>query len=255
MNYYLTAIEGMQKLLNPDNEPLKHFKKQQYSVAFQQFYQDHLAVMDAIESLYNSVNDPAQMIANMAEALAEEASKKMNACKRRGEKDTCLMDMNMLMVVYILPMIKEFGGNSSAPLVEGLLAAWKKTFPKTNLQAASFEAIEKGFHKKFCYITTAVCEYFGKEDSCYELTLLRDYRDHYLASQEGGAELIDEYYDVAPSIVKHIGQQKNSEEIYHAIWSDYLSPCIEMIEGNQLEECKEKYVEMVYDLKERYFLH
>ena len=58
-----------------------------------------------------------------------------------------------------------------------VIGAWKEAFPKSALQATSFEEIEQGFRKKFCYITSAVCETFGKPDDCYELTLLRNYRD------------------------------------------------------------------------------
>ena len=126
-------------------------------------------------------------------------------------------------------------------------------FPKSNLQAADYEFIEKGFHKKFCYITTAVCETFQKPDDCYELTLLRNYRDQYLAALPEGEEIIRAYYDVAPTIVKHINRQKNAGEIYRDIWSDYLSPCIHMIEEGKNEECKDLYIKMVRDLQKEYF--
>ena len=164
------------------------------------------------------------------------------------------MDLNMSMAVFILPMVLEFKGNSSKPLSEKLTNSWKKAFPKSNIQAAEFSFIEEGFHKKFCYITTAVCESFGKADNCYELTLLRDYRDTYLASLPDGEALIEEYYDVAPSIVKHINQKASSHDIYYSIWEQYLSPCINMIEHGQMEECCELYKKMVYDLKDEYFL-
>lgn len=163
------------------------------------------------------------------------------------------MDLNMSMAVFVIPMVLEYKGNSSKPLSEKLLASWKRAFPKTNLQAAEFSFVEEGFHKKFCYITTAVCESFDKPDDCYELTLLRDYRDTYLASLPEGEALIQEYYDVAPSIVKHINQTETPHQIYRSIWEQYLSPCIQMIEHGRMEECRDLYEEMVYGLKDRYF--
>ena len=36
-----------------------------------------------------------------------------------------------------------------------------------------------------CYITTAVCEFYGKPDDCHELTQFRKFRDEWLAKQEG----------------------------------------------------------------------
>ncbi|MDY3250661.1 MAG: CFI-box-CTERM domain-containing protein, partial [Candidatus Choladocola sp.] len=138
-------------------------------------------------------------------------------------------------------------------LADKLVAGWKKQFPKTNIQAEEFQFIEKGFHKKFCYITTAVCETFGKSDDCYELTTLRDYRDNYLASLPEGEELIRMYYDVAPTIVKHINQKSDSGEIYRSIWDTYLAPCISMIEHHQLEDCRSHYEDMVHTLQKEYF--
>ena len=254
MNYYLTGIEGMPKLLDGCAEPLKYFKRNVYPDAFRRMYQEHVATFDAIENGYKSVIDKEQFLINMADALTAHAVEKVNACSRKNSREQMQMDLNMTMAVFVIPMVLEYKGNSSKPLAEKLLEAWKREFPKSNLQAADFDYIEKGFHKKFCYITTAVCESFGKSDDCYELTLLRDYRDTYLASLPDGQELIGEYYDVAPTIVKHINQQKDPAGIYRLIWKEYLAPCIEMIEDDRLEDCREHYEEMVRHLSDEYFI-
>ena len=138
-------------------------------------------------------------------------------------------------------MVLEYHGTSSEPLAAQMTASWQRRFPKAALKASEYTYIEAGFHKKFCYITTAVCETFGKPDDCYELMLLRDYRDGYLSALPEGDALIHTYYDVAPSIVKHINQRPDRKEIYRSIWDQYLSPCISMIESDQLSECKERY--------------
>lgn len=226
MNYYLTGIEGMPKLLDCCEDPFPYFKKNKYTDEFQRMYQQNFQTLDAIENGYNSVVDKEQFLINMAEALADHGAELVNSCKGKNKREQKLMDLNMAMAVFVFPMILEYKGNSSKPLVDKLLAAWKKNFPKANIQATDFEDIEKGFHKKFCYITTAVCESFGKADDCYELTLLRDYRDNYLAQAPDGAQMIQEYYDVAPTIVKHINQKDASREIYRQIWETYIGPCI-----------------------------
>jgi hypothetical protein len=254
MNYYLTGIEGMTELLDCCENPMQYFKKQTYAKEFQRIYQQNFQTFDAIENGYNAVIDKEQFLINMAEALVSHAVQKVNDCKRKSDRERVQMDLNLSMVVYVFPMILEFKGNSSQPLVDKLMEAWKREFPKSNIQATGFEDIEKGFHKKFCYITTAVCESFGKADNCYELTLLRDYRDNYLMSVPGGEQMIQEYYDVAPSIVKHINQKEGASEIYRSIWDTYLSPCIHMIEQGELEDCRVLYQEMVGTLREKYFL-
>ncbi len=103
-----------------------------------------------------------------------------------------------------------------------------------------------------CYITTAVCEMQNKPDDCYELTMFRKFRDEWLAEQPNGKDLIQEYYEIAPTIVNLIDKDKNRTEIYENINRQYLLPCLKLIEEQDYEECKEKYVAMVENLRKHY---
>ena len=163
------------------------------------------------------------------------------------------INQSLVMAGYLFPTLLKYGGTSSQPLVDHIQKAWKETFPKSNISAAPYENIEKGFHRKWCYITTAACQVRGMEDDCYELNLLRTYRDTYMAAQPDGARTIHDYYDIAPSIVKHIGARPDSEAIYNEIWEAYIAPCIRQIEEGQMQECMDTYTRMVLDLKEKYF--
>lgn len=255
MNFYLTGIEGMPKLLDCCNDdPMKYFSKKTYADAFHRMYQEHVPTFDAIEQGYLTVIDKEQFLTNMADALAAYGAQKYAACPKRSKRDHLMMDLNLTMAAFVLPMILEFHGESSGPLAQKATEAWKRQFPKSALKASEYRYIEEGFHKKFCYITTAVCESFGRQDDCYELRTLRSYRDGYLASRPDGAELIHLYYDVAPSIVKHINRRENRKEIYESIWEQYLAPCISMIEEGRLADCEQRYEEMVFTLKDQYFL-
>ncbi|GHU54664.1 hypothetical protein FACS1894132_09650 [Clostridia bacterium] len=61
--------------------------------------------------------------------------------------------------------------------------------------------------KSGCYITTAVCTSLEKPDDCYELTLLRNFRDTFLKNQPDGETLIKPYYEDAPRIVDKINKK------------------------------------------------
>lgn len=104
-----------------------------------------------------------------------------------------------------------------------------------------------------CFITTAVCDSFGKPDNCFELTAFRKFRDTWLAAQPDGKTLIAEYYAIAPRIVANINHLVDAKEIYKHIWQKYLAPCLNFIERGDNLSCKNKYVEMVSDLKSRFF--
>lgn len=96
-----------------------------------------------------------------------------------------------------------------------------------------------------CYITTAICEASGKADDCYELTILRKFRDEWLAKQPDGMYLINEYYETAPQIVSVINSLKNKERIYDFLGKNFLSKCIRYVEDNQMNDCKKCYMDMV----------
>lgn len=101
---------------------------------------------------------------------------------------------------------------------------------------------------KGCFITTAVCVYLGKPDDCEELTAFRFYRDTWLVKQPGGKELVEEYYRIAPELVKRMNESSEYASICQNLWDQYLVPCYHMILEEQYEECKIKYIDMVHYL-------
>ena len=246
------AKAGFPDMLLSIKDPIKDFNKKQYEDSFWAYETEHGAIMDIIEDAYMAAEEPQELLDLLAESLISRVVEKMEGKSRRKQEDMVL-SFNMGLVIYVDPALIEHNKASGTLLVDTMLKAWKKQFPKTNLKAADFATINSGFKRRFCYITTAVCNGLGKPDDCYELNLLREYRDNYLSRQPEGEELIRQYYDVAPTIVKHINKQKNSEEIYWTIWKDYLHPCIVCIENDENEVCKRLYRDMMDALARKYF--
>ncbi len=128
----------------------------------------------------------------------------------------------------------------------------------TGVDALAIQALEtlensqKQNQNDGCFITTAVCENFGKPDDCFELTAFRNFRDGWLTVQPDGKNLIAEYYAVAPRIVANINRAANPEKIYETIREKYLEPCLNFIMRGDNLSCKNKYVEMVTELKKIY---
>ena len=96
----------------------------------------------------------------------------------------------------------------------------------------------------FCFISTVICEYFGKNDDCIELTTLRKYRDNWLKKQPDGKHLITEYYNNAPLLVSKLKTSVNYEFYCRYLWHNYLQPCLLFIENRHFELCKVRYIEM-----------
>lgn len=254
MNFYITAVEGLPKMLLEIENPMGNFKRATYEGAFRRYCEQHRATLEAMENGYVQALDKEQYLINMADALVQAAEGQLKQKTKKNQRENLLLDFNFCLAVYVYPAVQEFHGEVSEAFVEQMSKAWKEAYPKTNVIPATFEQINGGFRRKFCYITTAVCTTMGKPDDCYELNRFRNFRDEYLMRTAEGEAIVREYYDIAPTIVKHIGQKTDSCEIYQGIWDKYLNPCLQMIEQERNEECEQLYMKMVRDLEKEYFI-
>ena len=135
-------------------------------------------------------------------------------------------------------------------------SGWDKAAARKEYDRRLYERTggRQGEERPPCFITTAVCDSFGKADDCYELTAFRKFRDNWLINQSDGKSLIDEYYNIAPKIVDKINSLSDSAEIYKNIWRGYLSECLKFIESGDNQQCKKVYISMVNTLKEKFLV-
>jgi predicted RNA-binding Zn-ribbon protein involved in translation (DUF1610 family) len=99
-----------------------------------------------------------------------------------------------------------------------------------------------------CFITTSTLLALSKSDDCYELNKFREFRDTYLSKV--APQLIDEYYEIAPSMVATLDNRDDKDHIYRALWDEYLLPCLKFIEESKYEETQKHYVSMVRHLEQ-----
>jgi hypothetical protein len=126
-------------------------------------------------------------------------------------------------------------------------SAPKPVAPKSAVPKSTSSSGSK--KNSICFITTAVCNYYGKADDCPELTALRWYRDNWLRNQPDGPALIAEYYATAPAIVMALEASAYYSEYCEKLWSAYIVPCLDLISQQRYEECKQLYTAMFYYIK------
>ena len=102
-----------------------------------------------------------------------------------------------------------------------------------------------------CFLTTAMCKYYGKSDDCTELNQLRHFRDTWMSSREDGRSLISEYYKIAPHIVAAIDKDNHPEQVYEMI-KNIIDQCLNLIKNGENIECMNVYKTMVADLASKY---
>jgi hypothetical protein len=99
-----------------------------------------------------------------------------------------------------------------------------------------------------CFITTACVTHKGLSDDCYELKVLRNFRDTYVTSREEGARLIKEYYNTAPLIIEKINSHENINEIYSGLYLE-IKKAVSLIENKMYSAAFELYCKIALDLK------
>lgn len=109
-----------------------------------------------------------------------------------------------------------------------------------------------GSNRGGCFITTAVCEYFGKKDDCYELTMLRSFRDNWLAEQKNGKLEISLYYDCAPKLVEKMKSSADYAATCEELMNEYIRPCVELIKKHKEEECRQLYIKGIQYMLNKY---
>ncbi len=231
---------------------IKKFNRKTYDEQFEALYSKHMNTLVEVENLYHLEDDSVEVLEDLATVFAEYAFQDIETMKKR-EKQIAVVDYNMAMVSYIFPMIDRRRDAFMSVFADKCVLSWNGKFPKTAIGKSTKAEIDGGFKNKLCYITTAVCESMNKADDCYELNLLREYRDGYLMNEsESGEQIVREYYDMAPTIVKRINREQDSVVIYQGIWDEYLHSCIQLIEENKMEETQELYSAMVRNLADKY---
>lgn len=226
------------------------FRKKHYASDMEEMLEKHSAFLqETIEQCEKS----EEMRDFVVSCIPEYALSRLREISSKRKRELAAFDYNLNMVAYFLPLLGEMESEIKEEFIRDITETWNKQIPDAKIAFSSYENIKKGFRRSvFCYITTAVCRSLGRPGDCYELNTLRDYRDSYLLSTDEGREMVQAYYNIAPTIVKRIDKKAEADEIYENIWKTYLSPCITMIENGENEKCRDLYSSMVRKLEARY---
>lgn len=85
------------------------------------------------------------------------------------------------------------------------------------------------------------------DDKCYELQILRWFRDNFVSQED-----IEHYYKTAPMIVAEIDKQLNSDNIYADIYQNVIIVCVRAIEQKNYDLAYNIYKENILNLEEQF---
>lgn len=238
----------IEQLLEIVTDPLKDFNKKKYPDKFEAYYEAALPVLEAcVRSANGDWTYNGRRLAEAAENKCVDAS--------RSKSKRLEVDLNLIMTIYLIPAVQRYLQADAPAVIDILIEQWKLVFPSSQIRSATYEQVMGGFKDRLCYITTAVCQSLQKADDCYELALLRDFRDQQLLCNEAGQKLVAHYYNTAPTIVNHIKRSREAKQIFQALYQSYIMPCIRLIEQQSYDQAISLYRQMVEELEGQYFIN
>ena len=176
----------------------QYFKRKLMKKHFRNVNENHREMLAKIIEVCEKAEDKDAVLEELSGAIPEYAHSQINVQKNRGKKEGLMVDYNMSMVTFVIPILGYSRNESCDRLIDLMIKKWNVKPMTMRIQKSEYEKMKNGFKSRLCYITTAVCASRNQRDDCYELNLLRDYRDRYLAADRKGEALIEEYYNVAP---------------------------------------------------------
>jgi len=105
----------------------------------------------------------------------------------------------------------------------------------------SSSSSDKSSSSKSCLVSSACVEAMSLSDNCFELNTLRKFRDSYLINIPNGNSEINNYYQIAPTIVNKIYQLQNPMEYLKITYHSLVLPCVRLIIEGKNEEAFSHY--------------
>ncbi|NLC04225.1 MAG: hypothetical protein GX787_08120 [Tissierellia bacterium] len=99
-----------------------------------------------------------------------------------------------------------------------------------------------------CYLTTAMVGYFNKADDGIELTAMRELRSH---SGYKYQDVLEEYAQISPIIIRGIEQSEDRDYYYNMI-KDVVDNIVIWGANEEWEKAETAYLDLYYYLKERF---
>ena len=241
-------------LFNEKDTYLGKFNRNEYRSSFKEYCAANSEIYSEINALLaeNAENTCFDRISGMMIEAGDQCVKEVSKRNAASEQQK----LNLFVVSYVIlgflescPADKK---DRTRDCMDYLCTSWAGHFKDSRIKAATVDELDSGFRRKLCYITTAASVALGHGDDCSELETLKDFRDSYMQENNERRNMINEYYDMAPTIVKRISRESDEKKIYSDIWNRYIVKCVEDIRTGRNDDCLNVYGIMVKELSDRY---
>ncbi len=256
MEDLLELASQLPQTLHEHDSLYKHINRKDYVSKFGAYEAAYSSLLKRIDTLvFAAPMAPEEAVEHLCTKFLDTLEENLQQRKEyhtKNGRNNLLFEIKIVLALFLTPLTGKLALRMAEPFNTTLHAMWMKRYPKEVWYPGNYENIAGGFRKKrLCFITTAVCAHEGKADDCKELTTLRAFRDGWFR-KNGGEALIQEYYDIAPTLVTLMDHCDASDNCYAEIRTRWLAPCLHALENGQEEQCRDTYIDMVQTLRQRY---
>ena len=224
---------------------MEHMSKPLFFDYFDAYYAACRAPFEALERCAAATADKEKLAQEAATWLMEQVDAWLRAQKGwdfKPKRSEIRDRTKFTIAIFLVPTAQKCAPIIGERFCEKLRGEWIARYPDSPFELTTYENLAAGFKKTpWCFVTTAVCEFYGQPDDCAMLTAFRSFRDGYLRKQPEGEAEIAEYYDKAPGIVARIDCCEDRAAIYPMLYERYLAPCMEALENNDPAQCHQIY--------------
>ncbi len=102
---------------------------------------------------------------------------------------------------------------------------------------------ESGSGSSGCFLTSACVSVMNLPDDCFELELLRRFRDNFMLKLGSYRKDVTEYYAIAPVIVEMINRRSDSRQVWTKIYYELVLPSVDLIKSGNFSGAVAHYKE------------
>ncbi len=106
-----------------------------------------------------------------------------------------------------------------------LTTAMTRSITASSAAHADFRAGRCSAPSEDCFLTSAACENLGLEDQCWELRMLRRFRDGWLKLQPGGEDQIAAYYALSTPVLAALDRHPQRRRLLAGAYLTTILPC------------------------------
>ena len=123
----------------------QYFKRKLYEEAFQKCYENHREMLAKIIEVCEKAEDKDAVLEELSGAIPEYAHSQINVQKNRGKKEGLMVDYNMSMVTFVIPILGYSRNESCDRLIDLMIKKWNVKPMTMRIQKSEYEKMKKRF--------------------------------------------------------------------------------------------------------------